>query len=52
MLQEVWGPRYEVENYLRVYAAKVRGKLEPDSSRLRYFITDPGVGYRFESQPG
>lgn len=53
LLQEVWGPRYEVEtNYLRVYMAKVRGKLEPDSSRARYFITEPGMGYRFESQPG
>jgi two-component system KDP operon response regulator KdpE len=48
LLQEVWGPHYEVEtNYLRVYMARNRAKLEPDSSCARYFITEPGVGYRF-----
>ncbi len=54
LLQEVWGPQYQVEtNYLRVYMAKVRSKLEPEPARARYFITDPGVGYRFESDaPG
>lgn len=52
LLQEVWGPSYEVEtDYLRVYMAKVRAKLEPDSSRARYFITEPGMGYRFEGEP-
>jgi two-component system, OmpR family, KDP operon response regulator KdpE len=49
LLQEVWGAQYEVEtNYLRVYMARIRAKLEPDSARARYFITEPGVGYRFE----
>jgi len=49
LLQEVWGPQYEREtNYLRVYLAQVRRKLEPDSSRPRYFVTEPGMGYRFE----
>jgi two-component system KDP operon response regulator KdpE len=49
LLQEVWGPKYENEtNYLRVYMAQVRRKLEPDSARPRYFITEPGMGYRFE----
>lgn len=49
LLQEVWGPRYETEtDYLRVYLAAVRRKLEPDSSRPRYFITEPGMGYRFQ----
>ena len=53
LLQEVWGPQYQVEtNYLRVYMAKVRSKLEPEPSRARYFITEPGVGYRFESTGG
>jgi two-component system KDP operon response regulator KdpE len=48
LLQEVWGPQYEVEtNYLRVYMARIRAKLEPDSSRAQYFVTEPGVGYRF-----
>jgi two-component system KDP operon response regulator KdpE len=50
LLQEVWGPRYEKEtDYLRVYLAAVRRKLEPDSSRPKYFITEPGMGYRFQS---
>jgi two-component system KDP operon response regulator KdpE len=49
LLQHVWGPHYEREtNYLRVYMAQVRRKLEPDASRPRYFITEPGMGYRFE----
>jgi len=49
LLQEVWGPQYEKEtDYLRVYLAAVRRKLEPDSSRPRYFITEPGMGYRFQ----
>ncbi len=49
LLQEGWGPQYETEtNYLRVYLAQVRRKLEPDPSRPRYFITEPGMGYRFE----
>jgi two-component system KDP operon response regulator KdpE len=50
LLQEVWGPQYEKEtDYLRVYLAAVRRKLEPDSSRPKYFITEPGMGYRFQS---
>jgi two-component system KDP operon response regulator KdpE len=49
LLQHVWGPAYETEtNYLRVHMAAVRKKLEPDPSRPRYFITEPGMGYRFE----
>jgi len=49
LLQEVWGPRYEEEtNYLRVYMAQIRRKLEPEPARPRYFITEPGMGYRFE----
>jgi two-component system KDP operon response regulator KdpE len=49
LLQEVWGPRYETEtNYLRVYMAQLRAKLEPDPSQPRYLITEPGMGYRFQ----
>jgi two-component system KDP operon response regulator KdpE len=48
LLQEVWGPRYETEtNYLRVYMAQLRRKLEPDPQHPRYLITEPGMGYRF-----
>ena len=49
LLQEVWGPQYEKEtDYLRVFLAAIRRKLEPEPSRPRYFITEPGMGYRFE----
>ncbi|MEU7088924.1 response regulator [Streptomyces achromogenes] len=49
LLQEVWGPSYGTEtNYLRVYMAQLRRKLEADPSRPRHFITEPGMGYRFE----
>jgi two-component system KDP operon response regulator KdpE len=49
LLQEVWGPHYEKEtNYLRVYLAQIRKKLEPDPARPRYFLTEAGMGYRFQ----
>ncbi|WP_354637222.1 response regulator [Kitasatospora camelliae] len=49
LLQEVWGPSYRKEtNYLRVYLAQLRRKLEVDPSHPRHFITEPGMGYRFE----
>jgi two-component system KDP operon response regulator KdpE len=49
LLREVWGPEYGTEtNYLRVYMAHIRRKLEPNPSEPRYFITEPGMGYRFE----
>jgi two-component system KDP operon response regulator KdpE len=52
LLQEVWGPRYESEtNYLRVYLAQLRAKLEPDPARPRYLLTEPGMGYRFQPGP-
>jgi two-component system, OmpR family, KDP operon response regulator KdpE len=48
LLQQVWGPEYEREtHYLRIYMSQIRRKLEPDPSRPRYFITEPGMGYRF-----
>ena len=48
LLQDVWGPAYENEtNYLRVYLAQLRRKLEPDPPRPRYLVTEPGMGYRF-----
>jgi two-component system KDP operon response regulator KdpE len=51
LLQEVWGPAYETEsNYLRVYVAQLRRKLEPEPSRPQYLLTDPGMGYRFEAE--
>jgi two-component system KDP operon response regulator KdpE len=51
LLQEVWGPQYGTEtNYLRVFMAQVRRKLEPEPARPRYFITEPGMGYRFVTE--
>jgi two-component system KDP operon response regulator KdpE len=47
LLRDVWGPEYGSEtHYLRVHVAHIRAKLEPDPSRPRYLITEPGVGYR------
>jgi two-component system KDP operon response regulator KdpE len=49
LLHEVWGPKYEEEtNYLRVYMAQIRRKLERDPADPEHFITEPGMGYRFE----
>ncbi|WP_327430715.1 response regulator [Streptomyces sp. NBC_01236] len=50
LLQEVWGVSYSNKtNYLRVYMAQLRRKLEADPSHPRYLITEPGMGYRFEA---
>jgi len=49
LLKQVWGPDYGQEtNYLRVFMAQIRRKLEPDPTHPRYLITEPGMGYRFE----
>jgi two-component system KDP operon response regulator KdpE len=50
LLREVWGPTFGKEtNYLRVFMTQIRQKLEPVASQPRYFITEPGLGFRFES---
>lgn len=47
LLVEVWGPQHsEQAQYLRVYMAQLRRKLESDHTRPRYLLTEPGVGYR------
>lgn len=49
LLQEVWGPAYRTEsNYLRVFAAQLRRKLEDDPSNPVHILTRPGQGYVFE----
>ena len=49
LLREVWGPSYgEETNYLRVYMAQLRRKLEELPASPRHLITEPGLGYRFE----
>jgi two-component system, OmpR family, KDP operon response regulator KdpE len=51
LLHDVWGPAYSTEaNYLRVYVAQLRRKLEPNPSRPRYLLTETGMGYRFENE--
>jgi len=47
LLREVWGPEYRTETeYLRVFVASLRRKLEPDPRHPRYLVTEPGAGYR------
>ncbi|MGP4087932.1 response regulator [Streptomyces sp. KR55] len=49
LLQEVWGvSQSNKTNYLRVYMAQLRRKLEADPSHPRHLVTEPGMGYRFE----
>ena len=51
LLKEVWGPAYTNESqYLRLYMAKLRHKLEKDPTEPRYLITEPGVGYRLAGE--
>lgn len=33
---------------LRLYMTQLRRKLEPDPSRPRFLVTEPGMGYRFQ----
>ena len=47
ILREVWGPQYGDEShYLHVYVSQLRRKIEPDPTRPRYILTEPGAGYR------
>ena len=47
ILREVWGPAYGDEaHYLHVYVSQLRRKIEPDPSRPRTLLTEPGAGYR------
>ncbi len=49
LITAVWGPDYEPDqNLLRVHMGHIRRKLEADHAQPRYFITDAGVGYRFQ----
>ena len=50
LLRAVWGPEYEDEaHYLRVFVGQLRRKIEPNPSRPRYLLTEPGIGYRLQS---
>jgi two-component system KDP operon response regulator KdpE len=51
LLTQVWGPQYTSDTgYLRLYLAQLRKKLEPEPSRPRYLLTEPGMGYRFSPE--
>ena len=53
LLHEVWGPQYSTEtNYLRVYMAQIRRKLEPDPSRPRSFHHGGADGVSVRSAGG
>ncbi len=50
LLNDVWGPSYvDQSQYLRVYVAQLRKKIEDDPNRPVYIQTESGVGYRFIS---
>ncbi len=52
LLRAVWGPEYEDEaHYLRVFVGQLRRKIEPNPSRPRYLLTEPGIGYRLQRLP-
>jgi two-component system KDP operon response regulator KdpE len=49
LLREIWGPSYvESSHYLRVYVGHLRQKLEDDPTQPKHFLTETGVGYRFQ----
>ncbi|MDP1989917.1 MAG: response regulator [Syntrophales bacterium] len=49
ILKEVWGPSYvEQTHYLRVFMNQLRKKIEADSTRPRFLLNEPGIGYRFK----
>jgi len=49
LLRDVWGPAYvESNHYLRIYVGHLRQKLEHDPAQPSHFLTETGVGYRFQ----
>lgn len=49
LMQQVWGDAHSGDNqYLRIYIAQLRQKLEKDPARDQFIINEPGIGYRFE----
>ena len=49
LLRDIWGPSYiESSHYLRVYVGHLRQKLEADPTQPKHFLTETGVGYRFQ----
>jgi two-component system, OmpR family, KDP operon response regulator KdpE len=51
LLREVWGPGYiNQSQYLRVFIAQLRKKIETDANRPEFIVTESGVGYRFATK--
>ena len=51
LFRAVWGAAHgDAQQYLRVYVAHLRRKIEPDPYKPKYIVTEPGVGYRFEPE--
>jgi two-component system KDP operon response regulator KdpE len=51
LLREVWGAAYvDHTQYLRVFMAQLRRKIEPNQARSRYLSTEPGIGYRLRGE--
>ncbi len=51
LLRSVWGPGFiNQSQYLRVFIAQIRKKIEDDPNRPEYLLTESGVGYRFMSK--
>lgn len=51
LLREVWGPGYlNQSQYLRVFIAQLRKKIETDPNRPVHILTESGVGYRFVAE--
>jgi two-component system KDP operon response regulator KdpE len=51
LLRSIWGPGYiNQSQYLRVFIAQIRKKIEADPNRPEYLLTESGVGYRFISR--
>jgi two-component system KDP operon response regulator KdpE len=50
LLQAVWGPDYgDQTDYLRVFITHLRKKIEPNPAKPVYILTEPWIGYRFET---
>jgi two-component system KDP operon response regulator KdpE len=51
ILREIWGPnQIDQTQYLRVYIAHLREKLEANPAQPELIITEPGVGYRLQDE--
>ena len=52
LLRAIWGPGFiNQSQYLRVFIAQIRKKIEEDPNHPRYLLTESGVGYRFTAKP-